>query len=78
MERHVPTRLEKYWAESGRGDGQGDVEKKDHQSCRHDGKSQGKRRCSVLQIIIIKLPIINGQTFAGHYFIVVNFDDFFH
>ena len=27
-------RLEKYWAEIGRGDGQGDVEKKDHQSYR--------------------------------------------
>ena len=26
LERRVPARLEKYWAESGRGDGQGDVE----------------------------------------------------
>ena len=34
MERRMPTRLEKYWTESGRGDGQGDVEKEDHQSYR--------------------------------------------
>ena len=27
----MSTRFEKYWTESGRGDGQGDVEKKDHQ-----------------------------------------------
>ena len=27
MERRVTTRLEKYWAESGRGDGEGDMEK---------------------------------------------------
>ena len=32
MERRVSMRFEKYWVESGRGDGQGDVEKKDHQS----------------------------------------------
>ena len=32
MERRVPTRLEKYWTESVRGDGQGDVEKEYHQS----------------------------------------------
>ena len=47
MERRVPTRLEKYWASKiGRGDGQGDVEKKDQQSYwrLYDGKSQGKRR----------------------------------
>ena len=47
MERRVPTRLEKYWAsKSGRGDGQGDVEKKDQQSYwrLYEGKSQGKRR----------------------------------
>ena len=29
MERRVSTRHEKYWIESGRGDGQGDVEKED-------------------------------------------------
>ena len=34
MERPVPTRLEKYWTESGRGDGQDDVEQEDHQSYR--------------------------------------------
>ena len=47
MERRVPTRLEKYRAsKSGRGDGQGDVEKKDQQLYwrLYDGKSQGKRR----------------------------------
>ena len=45
MERHVSTRSEKYWTESGRGDGQGDVEKKDHQSYRRPymmGKARGK------------------------------------
>ena len=34
MEIRMPTRFAKYWTESGRGDGQGDVEKKDHQSSR--------------------------------------------
>ena len=29
MERRAPTRHEKYWTESERGDGQGDVEKED-------------------------------------------------
>ena len=41
----VPTRLEKYWAESGRGDRQGDVEKEDQQSYRRHymmGKAMGK------------------------------------
>ena len=45
MERRVSTRFEKYWTESGRGDGQGDVEKKDHQSYRRPymmGKARGK------------------------------------
>ena len=45
MERRVSTRLEKYWTESGRGDGQGDVEKKDHQSYRRPymmGNARGK------------------------------------
>ena len=45
MERRVSTRSEKYWTESGRGDGQGDVEKKDHQSYRRPymmGKARGK------------------------------------
>ena len=27
----MSTRFEKYWTDSGRGDGQGDVEKNDHQ-----------------------------------------------
>ena len=45
MERRVSTRFEKYWTESGRGDGQGDVEKKDHQLYRRPymmGKARGK------------------------------------
>ena len=45
MERRVSTRFEKYWTESGRGDGQGDVEKKDHQLYRRPymmGKTRGK------------------------------------
>ena len=50
MERRVSTRFEKYWTESGRGDGQGDVEKKDHQLYRRPymmGQSQRKRRIKV-------------------------------
>ena len=45
MERRVSTRFEKCWTESGRGDGQGDVEKKDHQLYRRPymmGKARGK------------------------------------
>ena len=45
MERRVPMRHEKYWTESGRGYGQGDVEKKYHQSYRRPymmGKARGK------------------------------------
>ena len=45
MERRVSTRFEKYWTESGRGDGQGDVEKKYHQLYRRPymmGKARGK------------------------------------
>ena len=34
VERRVPTRFENYWAENGRGDGQGDMEKEDQQSYR--------------------------------------------
>ena len=41
MERPMPTRLEKYWTEIGRGDGQSDVEKEDHTG---DWKRQRKRR----------------------------------
>ena len=45
MEGRVSTRFEKYWTESGRGDRQGDVEKKDHQLYRRPymmGKARGK------------------------------------
>ena len=41
----MSTRIEKYWTQSGRGDGQGDVEKKDHQLYRRPymmGKARGK------------------------------------
>ena len=41
----MSTRFEKCWTESGRGDGQGDVEKKDHQLYRRPymmGKARGK------------------------------------
>ena len=44
-ERRVSTRFEKSWTESGQGDGQGDVVKKDHQSNRRPymmGKATGK------------------------------------
>ena len=44
MERRVSTRFEKYWTKSRREDGQGDVEKKDHQSYRPPymmGKARG-------------------------------------
>ena len=41
----METEIAKYWTESGQGDGQGDVEKKDHQSYRRPymmGKARGK------------------------------------
>ena len=47
MERRMSTIFEKYWTESGWGDGQGDVEKKDYQSYRRPymmGKARGKVR----------------------------------
>ena len=47
MERRVSTRFEKYWTESRRGDGQGHVEKEDHQSYRWlymTGKARGKKK----------------------------------
>ena len=46
MERRVSTRFEKYWTESGRGDGQGDVEKKDRLYRRPYmmGKASGKEK----------------------------------
>ena len=51
MERCLPTIIEMYWSESGRGDGQGDVEKNDQHSYRRPymiGKAWGgerRRRC---------------------------------
>ena len=47
MKRRMSTRFEKYWTESGRGDGQGDVEEKDNQSYRRPymmGKARGTVR----------------------------------
>ena len=47
MERRVATRLETYWTESGRGDGQGDVAKEDLQSYQRPsmmGKAKGGDR----------------------------------
>ena len=60
MERRVSTRFEKYWTESGRGDGQGDVEKKDHQLYRGPylmGKARGKvsNTCKPKRVLIIDL-----------------------
>ena len=46
MERRMPTRFAKYGTKSGRGDGQGDLEKKDHLSYRRPymmGKARGKK-----------------------------------
>ena len=48
----MSTRFEKYWTESGRGDGQGDVEKKDHQLYRRP-YMMGKARGKVIQIYCI-------------------------
>ena len=51
-ERRVSTRFEKYWTESGRGDGQGDVEKKDHQLYWRPymmGKARGKEEEEALE-----------------------------
>ena len=56
MERRMPTRFSKYWTESGRGDGQGDVEKKDHQSYRRPymmGKARGKEEEEEDDIILV-------------------------
>ena len=57
MERCMSTRFDKYWTESGRGDGQGDVEKKDHQSYRRPymmGKARGKEEEEEELIIVSK------------------------
>ena len=53
MERRVPMRLEKFWTESGRGDGQGDVEKEDNQSYQRlyvMGKARGKEEAVVFTV----------------------------
>ena len=46
MERHASTRHEKYWTESGREDGQGDVEKKDHHQSYGQQGMPGERKYS--------------------------------
>ena len=51
----MTTRFEKYWTESGRGDGQGDVAKKDHQSYRRPdmmGKARGKVSKYVIETVL--------------------------
>ena len=64
MERCVPTRLETYWTESGRGDGRGDVEKEDHQSYRRPymmgkaGEKKRKRRCRSISLMKISAFLI--------------------
>ena len=64
MERRVSTRFEKYWTESGRGDGHGDVEKKDHQSYRRPymmGEARGKeeeQNCMMHSIPLLMYVII--------------------
>ena len=76
MERRVSTRFEKYWTESGRGDGQGDVEEKDHQLYRRPymmGKARGKEEeyctatfysatCSARGMYIFMYSRINNQS----------------
>ena len=55
MERRVSTRFEKYWTESGRRDGQGNVEKKDHQLYRRPymmGKARGKEEEEYYKAIV--------------------------
>ena len=64
MERRVSTRFEKYWTESGRGDGHGDVEKKEHQSYRRPymmGEARGKeeeQNCMMHSIPLLMYVII--------------------
>ena len=48
----MSTRFAKYWTESGRGDGQGDVEKKDHHHRRP--YMMGKARGKVGSVLTIK------------------------
>ena len=50
----MSTRFEKYWTESGRRDGQGYVEKKDHQLYRRPymmGKARGKEDLILINAI---------------------------
>ena len=70
MERRVSTRFEKYWTENGRGDGQGDVEKKDHQSYRRlymMGKARGKvmlRSNHLVQTVRTTFPVVQTVPFT--------------
>ena len=66
MEIRMSTRFEKYWTESGRGDGQGDVEKKDHQLYRRPymmGKARGKEernndwKFDMLMLLFLKIAL---------------------
>ena len=60
----MSTRFEKYWTESGRGDGQGDVEKKDHQLYRRlymMGKARGKEEDEEDNITYVKRTIAGAS-----------------
>ena len=63
----MSTRSEKYWTESGRGDGQGDVEKKDHQSYRRPymmGKARGKEEEEGLVTLKLLSHDVQGSVHA--------------
>ena len=49
----MPTGLEKYWAESGRGDGQDDVEKEDQRSYRRpDMMGKAREKEAVVNLML--------------------------
>ena len=60
MERRVSTRFEKYWTEIGRGDGQGDVEKKDHQLYRRPYMMGNARGKVCISKFCLPLPLFPG------------------
>ena len=68
MQRRVPTRHEKYWTESGRGDGQGDVGKEDQQSYRRAymmGKARGKKKIGLQRKEIKITDLVLGEKFIS-------------
>ena len=79
MARRVSTRFEKYWTESGRGDGQGDVEKKDHQLYGRPymmGKARGKEEEEdYIKQIVLDVNVCN----AGYYYInILGYKIYYH